>query len=172
MWVKGSTAAVTMWRARNTTERRAMSRCSAGVRKRGHPGASTRARASSPSTVTALSRTRLTVPAPRVVYQSSWSFIADQDAGPTCRLPVGILGRRWEAGSCAGGGRRGAAGKGQLDAEGGASAGRVSDADAPAVGGDDRGGDAQPQPATPLVGAAPGVGAVEALEDALGLPRR
>ena len=56
---------------RNTRVIRARSPCTAALRKRGQPRDSKRSRASRPRMTTALSSTRLTAPAPRVVYQSS-----------------------------------------------------------------------------------------------------
>src|SRR5438067_8243098 len=71
--VKGSTTAVTMWRARKTRVTRATLRWSPVVRKAGHPAALKRSADSTPRMTTALSRTSETAPAARVVYQSSWS---------------------------------------------------------------------------------------------------
>src|ERR1019366_6035850 len=125
-----------MWSTRKTTVISARSPWTAALRKRGQPRDSKRSRASRPRTATALRSTRLTAPAPRVGYQSN-------------RLDI-----------------RGASGRsGQIGPEGRAAPGGVGDADAPAVRGHDRGGDAQAQPTAALVPAAQRVRAMEALED-------
>src|SRR5260370_18742836 len=60
-----------MCRGRNTGGRRGRFGGRPGVRKRGQLVLWTRRTERIPSTTTALSRTRLTAPAPRVVYQRS-----------------------------------------------------------------------------------------------------
>src|ERR1700675_456200 len=60
-----------MCSARNTRVMRARFRCRPTVRNRGQPVLWTRRIERIPSTTTALRRTRLTAPAPRVVYQRS-----------------------------------------------------------------------------------------------------
>src|SRR5438445_12138719 len=67
--VKGSTTAVTTWRARKTSVIRARLRCSPVVRKRGQLALCTRSVERMPRTTTQLSRMSVTAPAPLVVYQ-------------------------------------------------------------------------------------------------------
>jgi len=57
------------------------------VRKRGQPAAWTRSADRMPSTTTAVSKTRETAPAPRVVYQRRVSFNADQCDPPETTTP-------------------------------------------------------------------------------------
>src|ERR1700693_6384148 len=84
-----------MCRARNTMVMRARLRWRPTVRKRGHPVLWTRRTERIPSTTTALRRTRLTAPAPRVVYQRRVSF-KNQDPPETAtpeleELVTGVL---------------------------------------------------------------------------------
>src|SRR6478752_9085874 len=81
-WVKGSTTAVTMWSARNTTAVRERLRWRPVVRKRGQLGTSKRSEDRMPSTTTALKSTSETAPAPLVVYQRTVSFISAADQDP------------------------------------------------------------------------------------------
>src|SRR5439155_22351583 len=112
-FVYGSTTAVTMCNPRKTSVTRARLRCSPAVRNRGHPFASNRRLERMPSATTAVSRTRLTAPAPRVVYHSTWSVkgalartAGDGDGG--CRSGRRADGPRrgGEAGARSAAGRR------------------------------------------------------------------
>src|ERR1700694_1880009 len=90
--VKGSTTAVTMWSPRKTTVMSARSRCSVALRNRGQPRCSKRARAARPRTTTALRSTRVTAPAPRVVYQRSWLFMPLHSVEAQPEFPGNFLG--------------------------------------------------------------------------------
>src|SRR4029077_12477187 len=87
-FVYGSTTAVTMCSARNTSVIRARLRCSPVVRKRGQRSLWTRSVERMPRTTTVLSRISVTDPAPRVLYQRRLFGTADQCEPPVTTVAV------------------------------------------------------------------------------------